>query len=815
MANIQTTMSLTDRVTGTLNRIYATMERVKNAGSGIDKAMKAQESAMKKAGDSGQYFVNKAGRVVDVNGRFVNSATLAAAGLKKEELALRDLGNASNTASKKLSKLNSAKGMVKGALVGAAIALAGVVAKKAIDMSDEYANMHARLDMIRDGMQTTEELQKSIYTSAQRTGSAYTTMANGVAKMRMQAGDVFQNNGETIAFLETMNKSFVVGGASIEEQKSAMLQLNQAIASGKLQGDELRSLAETSPALIQAIANKLGVSRGEVKKLGADGKITADIVKTAMLEASETIDKQFRNMPLTWGRAWQNFLNFVTKALEPISIKINQIVNSSAFQQFAQIVATVLQYVVQAAIFAMDMIGAVWSMLAPIAQFVIDNWSVIQPIIIAVAFAIGTYVVAMNAAEIATKLFSIATNAAKTAMAGFNAVMAMNPIMLIVMAVIILIGLFYALVAWFNNLTGAAVSATGIIMGAIFALGMIIWDILIGLVNVAIWVINMMLQGVFWYVNTAIAFWMFLYQAILTILIGILDFIDWFVTGAINLWNEMVFFCQTAWYDIAQGGRGMAVAIAGFVDSMVNSVIGAVEGMINSVLGGFNKMIGFLNGFGLNLSAVGTVSLGRTNFAGDIANAIDSMEKPVKKTFEGLHLADGLKQHKASLSTPHLDAPQLGYLEFGSVGEAFNNGYKFGQGIDNAVGGFFKGAGDANGAGNNFLGGQGTTPYELSPASSVPGQGDGGQGGGHNPTGGKLDKVGKIEDEIKLDDEYIKLIKDVATMKWQQNFITLKPEIVTNIDSINNAGQYANVLDDLNATIVDALNNGADGLMAY
>lgn len=814
MANIQTTMSLTDRVTGTLNKIYATMERVKNAGSGIDKAMKAQESAMKKAGDSGQYFVNKAGRVIDINGRFISSATLAAAGLKKEELALRDLGNASNNASNKLSKLVSLKGLLKTALTGIAV---GAITKQAIGMSDEYANMHARLDMIRDSTQTTEELQKSIYTSAQRTGSAYTTMANGVAKMRMQAGDVFQNNGETIAFLETMNKSFVVGGASIEEQKNAMLQLTQAMASGKLQGDELRSLAETSPALIQAIANKLGVSRGEVKKLGADGKITADIVKTAMLEASEAIDQQFRNMPLTWGRAWQNFLNFVTKALEPISIKINQIVNSSAFQQFAQIVATVLQYVVQAVIFAMDMIGAVWSMLAPIAQFVIDNWSVIQPIIIAVAIAIGTYIVAMNAARIVTGLFSIATNVAKAAMAGLNAVMAMNPIMLIVMAVIVLIGLFYALVAWFNNLTGAALSATGIIIGAIFYLGMTIWNILLTIANVAIWVINMMLQGVFWYVNTAIAFWMFLYQAILTILIGILDFIDWFVTGAVNLWNEMSFQVQSAWYDIAQGGRDMAVAIAGFVDSMVNSVISSVEGMINSVLSGFNSMIGFLNGLGLNISAVGSVSLGRTNFAGDVAGAIDSMQKPVKKTFEGLHLADGLKQHKASLETPHLDTPQLGYLELGDRMGAFNKGYEIGKGIDKAVGGFFKGAGDANGAGNNFLGDQGKTPYELSPASSVPGQGDGGQGGGggHNPTGGKLDKVGKIEDEIKLDDEYIKLIKDVATMKWQQNFITLKPEIVTNIDSINNAGQYANVLDDLNATIVDALNNGADGLMAY
>lgn len=812
MANIQTTMSLTDRVTGTLNEIYATMERVKNAGSGIDKAMKAQESAMKKAGDSGQYFVNKAGRVIDINGRFISSATLAAAGLKKEELALRDLGNASNHASNKLSKLVSLKGLLKTALASIAVVK---TAKQAIGMSDEYANMHARLDMIRDGMQTTEELQKSIYTSAQRTGSAYTTMANGVAKMRMQAGDVFQNNGETIAFLETMNKSFVVGGASIEEQKSAMLQLTQAMASGKLQGDELRSLAETSPALIQAIANKLGVSRGEVKKLGADGKITADIVKTAMLEASDTIDKQFRNMPLTWGRAWQNFLNFVTKALEPISIKINQIVNSSAFQQFAQIVATVLQYVVQAVIFAMDMIGAVWSMLAPIAQFVADNWSVIQPIIIAVAIAIGTYIVAMNAAEIATKLFSIATNAAKTAMAAFNAVLAMNPIMLIIMAIILAIGLIYAFVNWLNKLAGTALSATGIIMGGIFAAGMQIWNVITWIVNFVIWVINMILQFVFWLVNGIIAGAMMLYDFILMIIIGILDFIDWFVTGAINLWNEMVFFCQTAWYDIAQGGRDMAVAIAGFVDNMVNSVIGAVEGMINSVLGGFNKMIGFLNGLGLNVKAVGSVSLTRTNFAGNIAGAIDSMQKPVKKTFEGLHLADGLKQHKASLSTPKLEAPQIGYLEGGSVIGAFANGYNFGKGIDKAVGGFFKGAGDANGAGNNFLGDQGKTPYELSPASSVPGQGDGGKDGGHNPTGGKLDKVGKIEDEIKLDDEYIKLIKDVATMKWQQNFITLKPEIVTNIDSINNAGQYANVLDDLNATIVDALNNGADGLMAY
>ena len=138
---------------------------------------------------------------------------------------------------------------------------------------------------------------------------------------------------------------------------------------------------------------------------------------------------------------------------------------------------------------------------------------------------------------------------------------------------------------------------------------------------------------------------------------------------------------------------------------------------------------------------------------------------------------------------------------------AFNTGYEMGQGIDKAVGDMFSGSpGDV---GNSFLGDNGSTPYELSPANNSAGGGD---GKSHNPKGGHLDSVGKIKDSVKLDDEFIKLVQDVATMKWQQNFITLKPEIVTNIDSINSDREYGNMLDDLNATIVEAINNGADGL---
>lgn len=759
MAGINTTMSLTDRVSGTLQRVQNTMNRVHSVGSRVSSSIKAQARAM------------------------------------------YDLARASDAASQKMNKLNKASAganLIKGAITGATIAAAVATAKKAMSISDDYANMNARLNMINDGMQSTDELQKSIFTSAQRTGSAYTEMANGVAKMRMQAGDVFQNNGETIAFLETMNKSFVVGGASIEEQKSAMMQLTQAMASGKLQGDELRSLAETSPALIQAIATKLGVTRGEVKKLGADGKITADIVKTAMLEASEKIDEQFRNMPMTWGRAWQNFVNYATKAFEPLSIKINQIANSAEFQQFASMVASAIQVIINALIVLMDIIGAIWSKIAPLIKWIADNWATIAPIVIALAGAMFYYWLSVNAVSLAVRGLEMAMNLAKGAVAAFNAVIAMGPIGWVIMLIIILIGIIYAVVNAWNQWAGTAVSATGIIIGAIF------W-LVTGAYNLLVMLVNLILAIVFALINVIIAILFMLYQFILMILALILGAVDWLITGIINLAFELVFQFQTAWYNITQGGRDMAVAIGNFVSSMVNGVISLVEGMINGILSGINGMIGFLNGMGLNIGAVGTVSLGRVDFGNDIGNAIDSMKAPVKKTFEGLHLADGIVSHLESLgNAPSLQAPQLGYADMDG---AFNTGYEMGQGIDKAVGDMFSGSpGDV---GNTFLGDNGSTPYELSPANNPAGGGD---GKSHNPKGGHLDSVGKIKDSVKLDDEFIKLVQDVATMKWQQNFITLKPEIVTNIDSINSDREYGNMLDDLNATIVEAINNGADGL---
>ena len=511
---------------------------------------------------------------------------------------------------------------------------------------------------------------------------------------------------------------------------------------------------------------------------------------------------------MTWGRAWQNFINFATKAFEPLSIKINQIANSAEFQQFAAMVASAIQVIINVLIVLMDIIGAIWSKIAPLIKWIADNWSTIAPIVIAVAGAMFYYWLSVNAVTWAMKGLEMAMNLAKGAVAAFNAVMAMGPIGWVIMAIIILIGIIYAAINAFNQWAGTSISATGVIIGSVFALGMTIWNILMWLFNIVILIINGIIAIVVGMVNIVIASLFMIYEFILMLLALILGAVDWLVTGAINLVFELVFQFQTAWYNIAQGGRDMAVAIGNFVSSMVNGVISLVEGMINGILSGINGMIGFLNGMGLNIGAVGTVSLGRVDFGNDIGNAIDIMKAPVKKTFEGLHLADGIINHLESLGdAPSFQAPKIGSLGYGDVGGAFNTGYEMGQGIDKAVGDMFSGS--PGGVGNSFLGDNGSTPYELSPANNSAGGGD---GKSHNPKGGHLDSVGKIKDSVKLDDEFIKLVQDVATMKWQQNFITLKPEIVTNIDSINSDREYGNMLDDLNATIVEAINNGADGL---
>lgn len=197
--------------------------------------------------------------------------------------------------------------------------------KGAMELSDNIVQTRARLDLINDGSYTTDGLQNLIYASAQRSRGDYMNTADMVAKMGVMAGDSFSGPAEIVAFTEQLNKMYTVSGTNLAGQRAATLQLQQAMAMGVLRGQEFRSVVQQVPMLIRAVADSLGVSTGEVKKLADEGKITADVVKNAMFMSAEEINGKFESMPMTWGQVWTSMKNEMIMAAQPMLDVVNAI----------------------------------------------------------------------------------------------------------------------------------------------------------------------------------------------------------------------------------------------------------------------------------------------------------------------------------------------------------------------------------------------------------------------------------------------------------------------------------------------------------
>ena len=197
------------------------------------------------------------------------------------------------------------------------------------NLSDQIVSIRARLDMMNDGLQTTEELNQMIYQSAMRSRGAYTDTAAFVAKLGTLAGNAFSSNQEIIAFAEQINKQMAISGTTTTEANAAMLQLTQGLSSGVLRGEELNSVLEQTPMIAQTIANYMGVNTGQMRELASEGKVTAEVVKNAMLSAAEETNAAFAQMPMTWGQVWTQFKNVAVQALQPVLDAVNWLANNT------------------------------------------------------------------------------------------------------------------------------------------------------------------------------------------------------------------------------------------------------------------------------------------------------------------------------------------------------------------------------------------------------------------------------------------------------------------------------------------------------
>ena len=205
-------------------------------------------------------------------------------------------------------------------LVGAYLGFRSI--KGIAQISDQMSQINVKIAMINKGQQTNAGLQEMIFQSAQRSRGEYMNMANLVSRIGMNAKDAFKTNEEMVAFAETLNKKFIIAGASQEEIASATLQLTQGLGSGVLRGEELNAVFEAAPNVIQTIADYLDVPIGQIREMASDGELTADVVKNAMLSSVEETNKQFEKMPKTWGQIFTIFKNDAIRAFEPVLLKI-------------------------------------------------------------------------------------------------------------------------------------------------------------------------------------------------------------------------------------------------------------------------------------------------------------------------------------------------------------------------------------------------------------------------------------------------------------------------------------------------------------
>lgn len=294
--------------------------------------------------------------------------------------------------------MNGLMDKIKG--IGLTLA-AGFTVKKLINLSDEAVSIDARLNLITDTAEQKGNLKNYIYQMAQESKAPLNAFTSDVAKLGLLAGHVFSNNGEIVQFMGTMQKAFRISGTQGEEASAAMYQLNQALASGKLQGDEFRSVMENAPMLAQAIAKNMGVSLGELKKLGSEGKITSDIIRESVLGMTDEVNKKFKELPMTWSDIFLNAKNFGIRALEPLLKGINSLANNKSFQNLVNSMLS--------GFYLISQVGTkVFLGLGKVAGFIAKNWGFIEPLFFGIASAVGVFGVAMAIAKAKTVMATIA-----------------------------------------------------------------------------------------------------------------------------------------------------------------------------------------------------------------------------------------------------------------------------------------------------------------------------------------------------------------------------------------------------------------------
>ena len=375
-----------------------------------------------------------------------------------------------------------------------ALAVGGISAIKGLfNLSDEMTNNKARLNLIVDDGGSVEALQNKIFVSAMNARASYQTTTDIITKLGLQAGKAFKGNDELIAFAEQLNKTFVISGTEATGIESTMYNLTQALSTGVLRGQDLNAVFSNAPQIVQNIADYLNVPIGKIRDMAADGKISAQIVKNAMLKAADETNAKFNKMPMTWSQVFTKMKNIAIKALDPVLNKINALANNQQVQEMFNMFINGASLAAQAILNLIEGISWLLSVLEPVAPVILGlvgayvGFNIVSMI---ASGLLGMLSIAHGIAGAAEMLHSGQTMAATAAQWGLNSALLACPITWIVILIMALIVALTYL--WFTN--------DKVAYGILY-----VWDAL----KLGIMVAGLGIQGVFYaLILGAMALWL-------------------------------------------------------------------------------------------------------------------------------------------------------------------------------------------------------------------------------------------------------------------------------------------------------------------
>lgn len=454
MATIRSQMVLNDQVTGVLKNITRALDITLHSFEQMqDASANAVDVRLLNQARAGLGEVNLAVREMEENyRRAAQQEQQVTRNIRQSTQAEQQLNASIRGGNDALDdRVGKAKNLA--ATIGASVGL-----KKLIELSDQMTSTTARLNFIVDDGGSVEALEAKIMASAQRSRAAYLDTASAIASMGANAGAAFSSNDELIAFMEQVNKQFVIGGASAQGQAAAMLQLTQAMAAGALRGEELNSILENAPGIARAIEQYMGIAEGSIKSYAEKGAVSATVVKNALLSIADETDAKFNGMAMTWGQVWTQMGNIALKVTQPLLTAVNWLANNLS------VIGPIVLGLGTA--FLVFQVAAHWTQIAAVAT--------------------AAYHAVVNLLSIGFGVLTGNTAAASAAVFTFNSALLASPITWIIMLIAVVIGLLYGVVAIINKVTGSSISATGLICGAIAVAGAFIGNTVIGLLNALI-----------------------------------------------------------------------------------------------------------------------------------------------------------------------------------------------------------------------------------------------------------------------------------------------------------------------------------------